>query len=381
MEKNYSIMVQHLKRKKAVSILALAFMASISVNGQTWTGAVDTDFLNAANWSTGATPVTGVAITIPAVTNNPIVVSGTTSVSGAISITLGGNLKVQGSLSPSAISYTGGTIVVDGGTLNVRSNLYLGVKDNPATVTVNSGTLNARTSLIVGENGDCVLDINGGTVSVDQNSNGSTIIVGGYTKNGIINLNGGSLITNPLKVGTAALAIQDQPTRTGTGKLIINGGTLVLRGDQKAFIDGYVEGGKIVAGAGKKIVVTVIPAIPAIIADPTATPPVIGVAAVAAYTNVTAQAILGMDSKTLNNSFSVYPNPSKGVININAKNTSGNLNVSIYNLLGQQVLSSSLEGNNSGNYSLDASTKLTSGTYIVNIKSDSSNYSSKIVVE
>lgn len=378
MEKNYSIMVQQLKRKKAVSILALAFMASISVNAQTWTGTTGNDFVTATNWDTGAAPIAGGNVTINTATNNPIVATTTSSVCSTLTLTVGATLEIQGTLFSSAACYTGGTITINGGTLNVDNNLYFGITNNIGTCTINSGTLKTKSALIVGEKGEGILNINGGNVTT-----GSTIIIGGYYAASTVNLNEGTLVPKASLVGTAAIAIKEAGKNSplASGILRINGGTLVLGGDQKAFIDGYVEGGKIVAGAGKKIVVTVVPAIPAIIADPTATPPVIAVAAVAAYTNVTAQAILGMDSKTLNNSFSVYPNPSKGVININAKNTAGNLNVSIYNLLGQQVLSSSLEGNNSGNYSLDASTKLTSGTYIVNIKSDSSNYSSKIVVE
>lgn len=359
-------MIEQLKKKRTSSILALAFMASINLNAQTWTGATDTDFATATNWDTGVAPGAGVAVTINPATNNPVVATGTTAVCSTLGINAGGNLTIQGSLTPSAASYTGGTILIDGGNLNIRNNANFGVTNNPATVTVNSGTLNARNALIVAEKGACTLNINGGVVSVDQSSNGNTVIIGGYYAHGIVNLNGGILRTNPLKVGTGALAIQEQPTRSGTGVLNINGGTLILTGDQKAFIDGYVTAGKIVPGAGKSIVVTLVPAV---VADPTATPPVV---ASAAETRVTASASLGIDSKTLDNSVSVYPNPTTGVITVNSPVAVEAITVVDVN--GSQILSASKTN------SVDLSNQ-SSGLYFVKVQTENGTTTKKVMVK
>lgn len=368
-------MTKSLRKNKALALYALAFMASINLNAQTWTGTTDTDFATATNWDTGVAPGAGVAITIPLATNNPVLATATTAVCTTLGINVGGILTVKGTLTPSAASYTGGTIVIDGGNINVRSNFNLGVTNNPSTVTLNSGTLNARSALIVGEKGNCDLNINGGIAGVDQGSSGGAIIIGGYYAVGIVNLNGGTLKTRASLIGTAALAIQEQPTRSGTGYLKIDGGTLEMGGDQTAFIDAYVLAGKIVPGVGKRIERVFLAATPG---DATAVPPI---PATTAKTLVTAVTNLGIN-KNMEKNFSVYPNPGNGIINIDAKNNNlGNLNISVYNLLGQQVLERVLDNNNSGTYRLDATNKLSSGTYIVNIKSGSSSYNSKIVVQ
>ena len=39
-------------------------------------------------------------------------------------LTAGATLEIRGTLLPSAASYTGGTITINGGTLNVNNNLY-----------------------------------------------------------------------------------------------------------------------------------------------------------------------------------------------------------------------------------------------------------------
>ncbi len=367
-------MTKSLLKNKALALYALAFMASFNLNAQTWTGTTDTDFATATNWDTGVAPAAGVGITITTATNNPVIATTTSALCTTLGINVGGILTIKGTLTPSAASYIGGTIVIDGGNLNVRSNMNLGVTSNTSTVTLNSGTLNARNALIVAEKGNCDLNITGGTVSVDA-SNGGAIIIGGYYAIGIVNLNGGTLKTRASLIGTAALAIQEQPTRSGTGHLKIDGGTLELGGDQTAFIDAYVSAGKIIPGAGKKIERVFLAATPG---DATAVPPI---PATTAKTLVTAVTNLGIN-KNMEKNFSVYPNPGNGIINIDAKNNNlGNLNISVYNLLGQQVLERVLDNNNSGTYRLDATNKLSSGTYIVNIKSGSSSYNSKIVVQ
>lgn len=358
-------MMKQLEKKKVVSILVLVFMASMNLNAQTWTGTTDTNFETATNWDNGVIPDAAAAVVIPSVANSPVIAATTTLGINTLEVKAGATLNIKGSITPSAVTYTGGNIVIDGGVLNVRKNLNLGASANPATITVNSGTLNSRAALIIAEKGACVLNINGGEVTVDQNVNGKAIIIGGYYSSGIVNLNGGFLRTGPANVGTAALAIVEAPKDAvnASGYLNINGGTLVFTTDQTAFVNGYVAANKIRTVAGKSIVATY--------------------DAATNLTSVTAVSNqLGIDSNTFKNSFAVYPNPSNGIINIDAKDNSlGNLNVSVYNLLGQQIVTRNLDANSSGNYSVDATSQLTPGTYIVKIKSNSGSYNSKIVVK
>lgn len=380
-------MTKSLRKNKALALYAFAFMASINLNAQatSWNGSTDTNFLNAANWSTAAIPTGASDVTITTSSNNPIynanfVTVDAANTTNAISHLYGksGNpLTVSATMliNSSGGNYTGGDFNIEtGGSMNFRNSLYLGGTGNPSIVNVNGGSFNAKAYLIVSQNSNCTININSGTVSVDSGS-GSAIIIGGYYAVGIVNLNGGTLRPRPSLIGTAALAIQEQPTRSGTGYLKIDGGTLEMGGDQTAFIDGYVTAGKIIPGTGKHIERTFLAATPG---DATAVPPI---PATTAKTLVTAVTNLGIN-KNMEKNFSVYPNPSNGIINIDAKNNNlDNLNISVYNLLGQQVLERVLDNNNSGTYRLDATNKLSSGTYIVNIKSGSSSYNSKIVVQ
>ncbi|MGQ7944476.1 T9SS type A sorting domain-containing protein [Flavobacterium sp. WC2509] len=357
-------MIKKLEKKKALSILVIAFMASINLNAQTWTGATDTDFETATNWNNSVVPDAAAAVIIPVVAKYPIIAATTVSTISTLELKAGASLTINGSISPQGVTYTGGNIDINGGTLNARKNLNLGTTGSPATINVNSGTLNVRQNLIIGEKAPCVLNINGGEVSVDQNTTGKVIFIGGYYSSGIVNLNGGFLKTGPANVGIAALAIVESPKDAvnASGYLNINGGTLVFTTDQTSFVNDYVKANKIRTVAGKHIVATY--------------------DAGTNLTNVTAVAnSLGTDSNTLKNTFAVYPNPSNGIINIDAKNNSSNLNLSVYNLLGQEIVTSALDRNISGIYSIDATNSLTPGTYIVNIKSDSGSYNSKIVVK
>ncbi|MGQ7945367.1 T9SS type A sorting domain-containing protein [Flavobacterium sp. WC2509] len=361
MKKNYSITIKQLKTNKASLLFAVAFMASVNLNAQNWTGATDTNFTTATNWDTGIAPVAAGVVVVNPGAFNPVV-SSTTTIS-SLAINPNGSLGVQANLTVSATSYLGSSLTVDSGTMNVRNSLYLGVGTapvNPATVTVNGGTLNAKAFLIVAERGACTLNINGGTVSVDQSaSTSNSIIIGGYYNSGTVNLNGGVLKTNLLRVGVPGLAITESPkSAAGVGVLNINGGTLILGGDQTAFINGYVTANKIVPGAGKQIVVTY---------DGT-------------NTNVTAVASLGTDSFEKTDIVKVYPNPSTdGKFTISLPSGYEGANLSIHNTLGQVIYKATVGTGNS--YDLSSNKVLTSGIYFVQLEKDGKSVTKKLVVK
>jgi hypothetical protein len=51
---------------------------------------------------------------------------------------------------------------------------------------------------------------------------------------------------------------------------------------------------------------------------------------------------LGIDKISTNSTFKIYPNPSNGIFNVSLENVSGNPQINIYNVLGQQVYTSKL---------------------------------------
>jgi hypothetical protein len=73
--------------------------------------------------------------------------------------------------------------------------------------------------------------------------------------------------------------------------------------------------------------------------------------------------------------FVLYPNPVKDILNISSETTI--TNIAIYNLLGQEVMTKSV---NDTENSIDVS-NLTSGTYFVKVTADNTVKTSKIIKE
>lgn len=91
------------------------------------------------------------------------------------------------------------------------------------------------------------------------------------------------------------------------------------------------------------------------------------------FDNIIFGGTLGVNSQS-ENQFSVYPNPaSKGFVNISSK-VSGTKNVSVFDILGKQVIKTSLSGDR-----LDISS-LNSGVYIVRIEQGKASTTKKLVV-
>ena len=82
-------------------------------------------------------------------------------------------------------------------------------------------------------------------------------------------------------------------------------------------------------------------------------------------------------SKFENSSFTVSPNPSNGVININFSQTpSKEINMSIYSVLGQKVFNKSLNSKRN-NFNISA---LNKGVYIITLTNASTNISKKLII-
>ena len=66
------------------------------------------------------------------------------------------------------------------------------------------------------------------------------------------------------------------------------------------------------------------------------------------------------------NAITIYPNPTNGVINLNLNKTYSNVNIDIYNILGQTILSNYYDDLESTQLRLPSET----GMYFVKIKRD-----------
>lgn len=86
---------------------------------------------------------------------------------------------------------------------------------------------------------------------------------------------------------------------------------------------------------------------------------------------------LGINHFNDNNLFRVYPNPSNGAVNIRIQQYAGNLEIDVYDINGRKVFSK--VDNSFSNESQINIQNLQSGVYIVKLKGDSINYSTKLI--
>ncbi len=113
----------------------LTATTSFTVSGQTWTGTVDNDWNNIANWSCGFVPYNTSHIQIPDVANEPVLSTGSAGtvrnlvIDTGSSLTVTGNtLTITGSITSSGtFDASGGTISMEGTTAqDIPSALFAG---------------------------------------------------------------------------------------------------------------------------------------------------------------------------------------------------------------------------------------------------------------
>ena len=99
------------------------------------------------------------------------------------------------------------------------------------------------------------------------------------------------------------------------------------------------------------------------------------IAATLRVDNITASTTLSRQDLKLNNSFSIYPNPSSRNLNLSITNLENNTQVSVYNILGAKVYSNTL---NSAKFSINTS-QWQKGVYLVRISSDNGTTTKRFV--
>ncbi|MCP1381124.1 choice-of-anchor D domain-containing protein, partial [Runella salmonicolor] len=184
-----------------------------STETMTWTGSVSTDWANPCNWSPNGVPSATNAVTIPAATNDPIILSGS-MVAKHLQITgSGASLTVNNGASLTVSSTEGALTLVNNGLLTNRGTINA-TNSNPNFVSTyalglgsnttfdNYGTVNLtssqNTGLEVG-NGSTVHNYTGGLISIAArggirgegpfiNDSGATISISGT--NSAIQYNG-----------------------------------------------------------------------------------------------------------------------------------------------------------------------------------------------
>ena len=353
-----------LSRKISIISLAILLFGTIQMsNAQiNWIGATDGDFSNISNWDaavvfTGGYIAEGLVIgPVLAPNINPVLSSDVASQPEYLDTFAGANITILASIVPWKNWHLNGIVTVDNvaSNLNVRDQLHVG-RGAIGILNVNDGWVGSKYTTWIGfdASGDGIVNVNGGTLEV-----GTWLVIANKNSpdNGELHVNSGKVIV--AASGTGTLEIGE------FGSVTIDNGTLEISGDKESEIAGHITNGKITTTGAKTIVVSY--------------------DAGTDLTTVTAEATASVRDINANAKylFSVYPNPTKDVINITPKNNySGKLDITITNVLGKIVIERELLQSHSGLYSINIKDQLTSGIYLVKIDAEDSSYFSKVIVE
>ena len=391
-----------------------------------WTGAVDGNFYNAANWTSTSGPVVFddsafKFVKTPSGTTNQPTINQYVAWRPGVYDNTGGSLTINANFNIYFNDFLNGTVTVNTGAIFNCSNIFRLGNGGSGILNVNGGTFRSQDAsnwqgvfigVLAGGNGTANINnlgvINGGyqleigtrdfypTGVLNVNSGGTAVaywstLVG---PNGTVNVNGGMLNTGEsFKVGDLSL---DNAANAGTlgaivGKVNINSGTITvnqndlagvtfnLHAKSKVMIDG---GSLIIKRTGTNFTTAINGYVAAGQIIPAAGK-VISVAYDGVFTTVTAKTTLGIgDFDGAKNTFSIYLNPIQNEINIMAKgNLSGDLKVSVVNLNGQTIIKSQNVKSNSGTYTIACKNKLAPGMYVIQINTGAATISKKIIVK
>jgi hypothetical protein len=93
----------------------------------------------------------------------------------------------------------------------------------------------------------------------------------------------------------------------------------------------------------------------------------------------TANCLLSVgDSGAINTTILLYPNPAKGIVNINAPQLSGDAVVSIFDINGRVIMMQKVSLNNTASLIID---QITSGVYLVQVAGEGFTKTTKLIIE
>ncbi len=186
----------------------------------TWMGGTSSDWETASNWN-------GSKLTSGTTSANRLNLGTTASSAGPLIYTATQGTTLLNPNDRGLTIYRASTMEIQGGTFSTSGTAadVVGLTAATATLTIDGGTYNSNSGLTVGFNSHGVFNINSGaaTISTLKMSEG-----GNVANNGTLNLNGGTLSVN----GIAA----NNPTAWQTTTVLLNGGMLIARQDNTAFI-------------------------------------------------------------------------------------------------------------------------------------------------
>ncbi|WP_055445843.1 choice-of-anchor Q domain-containing protein [Lacinutrix mariniflava] len=283
----------------------------------------------------------------------------------------GGGLHVTG---------TSGTVSIDTSTIsgNAAANEGGGIYNNTGSITtVMRSTISGNTATVSGgglTNNGASLDLNAVTVAF----NTSMGIAGGVDA-----VNTVTLKNTIVALNTATSGIDV------SGVLVSNNYNLIGMDDLNVFSAAAndIEGMDPLLGAlqdngGTTLTHNLLDSSPAFDAGDSADTftDQIGQSVFGASRDIGAyesQVTLSVDDLNLSSTFNMFPNPSNGTININLDNTiSGEIKMEIVSITGQVIKTMALS---SGNNRLDVS-ELSSGIYVINIRTANNSISKKLVL-
>ncbi len=426
-------MEKKLRSKKVLVLSFILFLtATLTSTAQTydWTGAVDGNFYNAANWSSTSGPVAFDDSAFKFVrthnvgAHHPIISSFTAWRPGVFDNTEG-ELTVNADFNVYFNDVLNGTVTVNTGAIFTCSNIFRIGASGPGILNVNGGTFRSNDpgnwqgifiGVLAGGNGTANINSGGlidggyqlevgtrdffptGVLNVNTDGTAQAFWATVIGPNGTINMNGGVLNTGErLLIGDLWLDHAENPgTKSAIeGNLNINSGTitvnhnnldqsnnvdrpiLVLNPKSKVTID---NGTLILKQTGHDFTAVINEYVTngLIVATAGKT---INVSYDGTNTTINAQnlAVANFNTSAKNN-FIIYP--LQDALNIKAKkDINTNIKVSVINLMGKTVIENQSLKNNSGSYTLEMKNKLSTGVYIVKISTENESFSTKVNIK
>lgn len=270
--------------------LKFAFLLSLLIStllcsGQVWTGNVDAEWENGANWLSGSVPGNGEEIEIDSTSNysgakaHPIISALSSFIPKKVDILNGGKLRITGSTAQlivagkdfnidndNAVGYTSSLTIDNAGFLSIVADKKLKAKKG-ASILLSGGTIFIEKDLEIDEANFTMNETTGSStviINTDRNNKGKLKIKCNTNRNGTFDMAGGTFIINNGDVRTLEI---DGKRLAGINNATLNisGGTLLNLGptqfknqtDDSTLI--HVSGGTLTlaeevaikAGAGK----------------------------------------------------------------------------------------------------------------------------------
>jgi hypothetical protein len=200
-------------------VLVLGLIVDVQAAILNWTGAGADDLWSTPeNWSTGTVPTVEDKARIQAVPGARIVNEGAVALDSWVGAGQSGDLTV------------------DGGTLTTNSFIVVARQaSGEGTLNMVSGAITAGGPLYVGHTGAGTVNVTGGTITTP------TVNIG-FRGQGHVNLHGGIVNTSTLNMRVNAGSV---------GTMDIGAGTLILNGDAREVVQGFIDNGWITFYEGR----------------------------------------------------------------------------------------------------------------------------------